>query len=281
MDEVDQIDHQVIVDAICVDRHSVICIDDGGAGHHELDPSVLVQDFHLFVAVYSSSANYVSLTGLHEEWLDQARSHLPKNAEAELHATELANPKRKSVWKNVPMDIRLQLMGKAKEMLAHADQVMFGYIGEEQYRDLLGLTRTSGKIETAIAIPNFDDPNHPHHRYRDVKPGLELTFYKALVERIRPMSQTCVLIQDAGRLPADTVENIFKPGSNIWRDSVLHMDSSKVAGLQVADLLAWSINRGAVTKDRILTGKSSSPFCSVAGEIRELIQPKLVEVWGD
>jgi hypothetical protein len=285
MPSMSEIGRQAWVDAICKDRHSVVCIDDGGAGNHNLDTNLLVQDFHLFVAIRCSAASYIELTAAHENWLDRAREILPADAQVELHAVELVNPKSKSAWKSVPNEVRLQLMRSAVEqLLPHVDQILFGYIGDEQYRELLGLPPQGAPTKDAqLLTPKVDltDPSTINYRYRDCKLGLELNFHKALASRLQSTGQTHVIMQDAGRLRANTIETIFEEGINIWHRSVLHLDSREIAGIQVADLVAWSINRAPFTQDRILKGKKMNPFCSVAREVRELIRPKCINVWDD
>ncbi|PRQ03494.1 hypothetical protein ENSA5_15240 [Enhygromyxa salina] len=266
------ISYDDIIQAITVDRHSVVCIDDGGSPHHKLGAEFLVQGFHLFVAIVCSPESYIELTAAHEDWKKKAAERLGISRDPELHAADLNIPKSNSTWKGVDSEVRANLMREAADkFLPHVDKVAYGYIGKDQHLEIMSHPGVQSAVESQGDLAE---------RFKDVKKGLELTFYKALSNLLaQSTAETFIVMQDAGRIAPENIETIFQPHVNIWESSVIHLDSEVIAGIQVADLISWSLNREAFTKSRISQGDDPTPFGMIANEVRKAVKPKLIHLF--
>lgn len=221
-----------------VEGRRAIFIDDGGTGRHTLPSALLVQDFQLIVAIVLDTEACSRLDALHDEWLRLARADAP--GVAELHTTDLVNPKNaKSPWSGVSEKRRTYHLQHAYESLPETiETIHYGYIGGQQYQELLRRARESHPEEAL------------HAHYSDQKRGLARNFYKALAERIIEAGHEVVVFHDAGFHPAWTQEIIFTEDTPVWKQSIIHVPSHAVAGVQVADLVAWTINRKFIARTR-------------------------------
>ena len=191
--------------------HQFIFIDDGGAGHHDFDSEVLVQDHLTYTGVVVLPEQLEPLTDTHNNWLAAAQIDAP-NVE-EFHATALVNPKKSDPWKVVKdTGIRADHLRQAANLfLPHVDVVIHGHIGEEQYRDLLDAN--GAKIEQLS--------HHVQEALRTHGSGLERTFHIAIAHAVKKTGNPTVVVQDEGRL-----RNAFKHQYNddipIWQGGVIY-----------------------------------------------------------
>lgn len=249
-------------------NHQFVFIDDGGAGHHNFDPSVLVQDHLTFTAVFVPPASLPALHAGHSTWLDAAQKDAPDLRE--LHATRLINPKRGHAWHGVSVGTRVaHLLAAAKILLPHVDMIVYGHIGREQYEELV--------------LPVLEDPppGFDSQTKRDLKKhkrGLERAFHIAIASAVMKTGTPTFVIQDEDKL-RNQIKVCFHEDVPIWQQGIIYHPSEEWPGIQVADLLSVAISRTYRIKDKALKGQDKNPFDLACEEILGWMSGKLVDAW--
>ncbi len=248
-----------------------IYIDDGGAGNHTMEPSVLVQDHLSFTAVFVPAA---SVTALHEgwrTWIEEARHDAPEVQE--LHTTALINPKRGQPWKVVrnPADRARHLLRAADLLLPHAELVVHAHIGKEQYFELL-----RDHADEIAALPH-----HVRQDLRNHKNGLELVLSTAIGRILLKTGDKSVVLIDGGRYriknaDESPVKFLFGKSVPVWRGAMVYQPSQGWPGIQLADMASVAIARQYVTENRVQGGGRTTPLDDACKIIRTMIDEKFV-----
>jgi hypothetical protein len=211
-----------------------VFVDDGG-GHHNLPPDVLVQDFLLYVGVIVENVSLDRLNAAHAQWLANARFDAPLTTE--LHCTEILSGKK--AWTQVPRARRVHHLGQACLALTPMiGRVIYAYIGKKQYEELI-----------RQAPPGINE------RYATHKTGLPYTFYKGLAAYLSQSEQEAVVLHDQGLRKEWDQEVIFANDVPVWEQSIIHVRSDLFAGVQLADLVAWTYNRMFRVRARLANGE--------------------------
>jgi hypothetical protein len=240
-----------------------IFIDDGG-GHHNLPPDVLVQDFLLYVAVVVENSELGSLESSHAQWLRDAQLDAP--AVTELHCAEISFGSK--AWQAVPQARRAFHLGQAYMGLAPLiGRIVYGYIGKAQYEALL--------LQAKSMVPNI------HDDYATQKTGLARSFYKGVAEYLSQATQEAVVLSDQGLHEEWAQEITFADSVPVWRKSIFHVRSDLFAGVQLADLVAWTFNRAFRASARLNKGEQISDIDQIVLDEFPKMWAKTTDLWAE
>lgn len=257
---------QSLLQILGEDRHRCIFVDDGGAGHHDMGESVLVQDHRTYTAVVIAPGNLEGLHRTYSRCFDVARQHAA--AFKEFHGTEMINPKKGSPWYGVDTAVRAKLWANTVEaMFPFVDRVVHGQIGREQYE------RELAKYGPAIQKL----PSHVQESLRKHEWGLEHVFHVALTKMVLRDRIPTIILQDNGRY-TERFKQQFLDDVPIWQGGVIYWPSESCPGIQLADLLSVAIARHFCTRARKLAGKSENLFDKAAVAIGSMMSGKLVDM---
>ncbi len=263
--------HSELEEVLRAGTHQLVFIDDGGAGHHTMDPDILVQDHLSFTAVIVPACSFIPLNDAFVSWLSEVQKDAP--SVTELHATALINPKRGQPWRDVKdVDVRAGHLRRAADVfLPHVETVIHAHIGKEQYESLLA--SHAEQVDGLYDHVKKDLTKHKH--------GLELVTLQAVAKHVQKRGVPSVVFEDEGRYRVKnkdecTVKFMFDPVVPMWRGAVVYQPSHAWPGLQVADMLAVAFAREYVTAQRVRIGKHPLPFDRVCKRIREQVAEKKI-----
>lgn len=248
--------------------HQFIFIDDGGAGHHNFAPEVLVQNHLTYTGVIVRPDQLGPLHEAHRQWLAAAQGDAP--GVEEFHATVLVNPKKADAWKGVSdTGVRANHLRQAAELfLPHVDIVIHGHIGEKQYRELVD--------ENAAEIDELYD--HVQSALRTHRDGLEKAFHTAIACAVKETGNPTVVVQDEGRYH-EAFKHQYDDDVPIWQGGVIYHPSHAWPGIQVADLTSFVLSRQYCIADKRRQGKSLNRFDEACRDIAATLEGRVADAW--
>jgi Protein of unknown function (DUF3800) len=254
-----------LVEALQGQERDCVFIDDSGAAGHALLPEVLEPNYACQAAVHVRADSLAGLDEAHDEWLTQAGKLVPRLTE--FHGTEIANPGTRSPWRGVPQPARAELLDlAAATWFPFVDHVLFLGLPEAQYNELLGKARSENPDLSALARPEW----------RRHKPGLDMVLLSAVGQYAGSLEREVVVIEDNGTHQNGFL-HLYNSKLGVWRDGVVYMDSRRLAGLQLADFVAFAIFRQFVLRDREARGRVRTPIdAALDGAARMLFETKRV-----
>lgn len=192
-----------------------------------------VADFRVLCAIKVRSENYTQLATAFKERLKKLDSSV-----CEFHATEIVNPNRKSLWKQVPIRDRVDAFDFLRELLEeNTESLYYCHSSKEQYETLRKEAEKQGKVSV-----NF-------------KAGLKRVFLRALIKRLAETSIPSIVVMDDDdnkKLPP-RVESCPE-GKFLVGGGPITADSREVEGLQLADFAAYAITRYVRSKEKLFSG---------------------------
>lgn len=204
----------------------LLFIDDSGTSDKPLVG--LVKDFMLLAGVLIRSENYSQI-------IKEIREHIQRASEplSELHTTEILNPSKKSPWRKLSNEYRvesLQLLGSLIHKYALALPYM--YIGAKQYREILFKSKV---------------------KKRSQKKGLKQAYYYAVVKSCWfSDGLPFAILYDSEENLKERLKIINVKNNNMLCNGYIEASSSQVIGIQLADYAAYSLNRMFHIKDRVI-----------------------------
>ena len=259
--------------------HQLVFIDDGGAGHHSMDPDILVQDHLSFTAVIVPARSFIPLNDAFVAWLSEVHKDVP--SVTELHATALINPKRNQPWRDIEdMEVRAgHLQRAADALLPHVKTVIHAHIGREQYESLL-----AARAEQVDGLYDHVKKDLSKHKH-----GLELVTLNVVAARLQKRGVPSVVFEDEGRYRLKNedecaVKFMFDPAVPIWRGAVVYQPSHAWPGLQVADMLAVASRESTFLLSGCGMASFFSPSIMFASEFarrspKRRFSPSVPEAW--
>jgi hypothetical protein len=237
--------------------HLLVFVDDGGTPSRPIP--TLVRDFAVYAAVLIPSDAYSSLIDHAELTLRQVVPQAP-----EFHATEVVNPKRDSPFFGRPVADRVQLIERWGDLVVrYAQRVPYGYIGVDQHRQLQ-------EEHPALDVPS------DHHA------ALRLAFYSAMFKMVRqwhPLG-SLIVVEDECNTRRLCSEVVILPRVGALNDSIHYLPSHLTVGLQLADLVAYAVNRQFHSRWRQRQGKHGI-FDSALAQLLDRLRGQLYHVFED
>ena len=204
--------------------------------------AALEPDIRILVAVELTSDAY---DGAATEIAD----HLASLGMAEFHATEVANPKTKSPWKTVDKSKRIEALRWLAGLFGSLEaRVAYTRIPKGQFNELKGQAQKLG----AVGV--------------DFKSGLKRVFLRCLFEELKQAVEPSLIVLDQDQSTAEPKAQHWPEGEFLVGGGPFVAQSHDVAGLQLADLAAWSIGRHLRHGKRFHEG-GATPFDEVAMEV--------------
>jgi hypothetical protein len=182
----------------------------------------------------------------------------------ELHTKELAGGSKE--WSSVPKARRAYHLDQAyKKLLPTMGKFLYGAIGKLQYQDLLA--------QATALNPNLNP------RYASQKTGLAYNFYKPLADFLSKEPGESVVIHDQGLQDEWSQEIIFQQSVPVWESSIIHVRSDLFAGVQLADLVAWTFNRAYRINHRKKKGDNLTKVDEVVEREYVTMMSRAINVW--
>jgi hypothetical protein len=237
--------------------HLLVFVDDGGTPSRPIP--TLVRDFAVYAAVLIPSDSYSLLVDQAELALRQVAPLAP-----EFHATEVVNPKRGSPFFGRPVADRVQLIQRWGDLVVrYSRRVPYGYIGADQHRKLQ-------EERPALDVP------------RDHHAALRLAFYSAMFKWVRQWSPegSLIVVEDERNRRTQCSEAVILPTVGALNDSVHYLPSHLAVGIQLADLVAYAINRQFHSRWRKSQGKPMT-FDAAITQLLDRLHGQLYHVFED
>lgn len=212
----------------------------------------LQPDLRILVAVQLISDSYPPLASKLQSWLHE-------NAVGEFHATDIVSGKRE--WGSKSKAERLVALqfiaGSFGDLLMRVDALWLPQGSYATHRKEAGKI---GKVGVGF------------------KGGLRRVFLRSLMERLakEPLPSVLILDQDKAQEGA-VVDHTWPEREFLVGGGPITSPSHLVAGLQVADTMAWAVNR-YLTKRHLFDEAKQSEFDQVALELMASIPGKLTSV---
>lgn len=234
----------------------LVFIDDGGTPERPL-PN-LVRDFALAVAVVIRSDDY-------PRFLVASAASLASVAPppSEFHATEVVNPRSGTALREIGLDTRRHLFAEWCSLLAEFGTFLpYAFIGSEQY------------AEMRRSFTDRGIPVTPSHRE-----SLHHVFLTCMFERVASRSggEELVVIADNMDSRQNCVVEWSHPRSGAYLGRIHYMPSHLVQGIQLADLLAYLMNRVYHRAHRRRQGRPC-PFEDICGATMKQLDLRLHDV---
>jgi len=209
----------------------LVFVDESGTSGKPL-PN-LARDFFLMCGVCMPSERYKIARAEMIAALTKVSSGIE-----EFHATEIVNPS-KSEWKSLSFEARLNLLALLVDQLVdNAEFVGLCYVSGEQYPQLVA---AAGR-----------DPGMTY------KTAVRKVFFDSLINLFRTSGGDYAVIADSPKRLSNEIKiqrSSYPEG--LLEEGVIYADSRHVAGLQLADLAAYMVNRSFHINQRQLDGKSN------------------------
>lgn len=226
-----------ILDELVVPGRRLIFCDDTDLEGRPV--AMLEPDLRILVAVELDSGAYASAAL-------QMAAYLDNLGMPEFHATEIANPGSKSPWKAIDTDRRIEALEWLGDLLAGLEaSVSFARIPKAQFNELKAQAQQLGSVGVGF------------------KQGLRRVFLRCLFEECEQYAApTLIVLDQEGPVAEPTVEH-WLAGTFLVGGGPIVARSSDVAGLQLADLAAWSVGRYVRHRERF-RGTKATPFDQIA-----------------
>ncbi|NKK74315.1 DUF3800 domain-containing protein [Rhizobium leguminosarum bv. viciae] len=231
------------------DRVLVFC-DDTDIAQQPVE--TLQPDLRILVAVQLTSNDYGPLSRRIQSWLKA-------NGAAEFHATDIVSGK--GAWSTKSVAERraaLEFIASSfAELLVRVDALWLPKGSYAAYREE---AEKLGKVSVGF------------------KSGLRRVFLRCLMERLSREALPAVLVVDQDKTQSNAfVDNSWPEGAFLVGGGPVTAPSHLVPGLQVADMMAWAVNR-YLTKRQLFDSGKQSGFDQVALELVASIPGKLTNV---
>ncbi len=239
-------------DALLDPSLTAVFVDDSGTQAGVIPREVLMPDYLLLAAVIlPAGPKYLALERQMAQWKTDASNEIGA-AVKELHTVEIVNPRSRSVWRDISQETRRLFLKRAYDLLQeYSLGFPFMGIGKEQYDELLAKVQ-----ELARPFPDV-------RRWSRQKYGLEVVFCKSLAGHLPPRFGRLVIVWDEDSSRSNELWQIFKPDVPVWSSGVVYLPSESCAGLQLADLTAYTFNRMFHIRNKELEGDELGPIDAI------------------
>ncbi len=212
----------------------------------------LQPDLRILIGVQLMSNDYGTLSEKIQSWLEA-------NGATEFHATDIVSGK--GAWKTKSLAERqAALEFVASAFTGHLVRVDALWLAKGSYAAHKEEAEKLGKVNVGF------------------KGGLRRVFLRCLMERLSTEALPAVLVLDQEKAQTNAVvDNSWPEGAFLVGGGPVTAPSHLVPGLQVADTMAWAVNRYLTKRPLFDSGKQSG-FDQVALELIAAIPGKLKNV---
>lgn len=217
-----------------------VYIDDGGPQNHNFIPDVAVQDLIMFFAVRIRSNDHTKMDQAHKLLMNQIKSE--GVCASDLHAAEIYGKKKE--WRKSSENTRAKcLLESYDKLLPFVQDVFAIWVGRAQF---------------------LEDTKNLGFKTDQKKSLLEVCIV-TLNEKLRERnSAKVVLVNSVGSGEAIYANPLPFEFDKFWSNRMVNAPDTELPGLQLADLVAWALNRHFATKQRLTDGKEPSEFDHIA-----------------
>ena len=132
---------------------------------------------------------------------------------------------------------RKLLKGAFEILLTRAASIVYVEIGAKQYFELL---QRAGEDAYPQSI-----------KWAEPKRGQEKVFYQAVLDKAPRFDGELVLVQDEDNERTTCFGTQIKEEVRVWGNGIAYLPSDWFAGIQMADLVAYTLNRRWILKHRV------------------------------
>lgn len=215
----------------------------------------LVKDFVSYAAVVVRTERLGALDANHGELL----SRYPKVQE--FHANEVRLGKK--AWGAFSPNERLAAFAFWRDcLLRYTEVIPYVYIGVEQFIETI-----KPQIDQRLAageIKQVDGWNWNSHK--SVTRRVFVTALRTWI-RSRIQGDSLIMVKDLQDQEEPGLQEIWEPGSGVYRGGVFQCNSIRLAGLQLVDLAAYPLTRIHYIRERVKAGKTLDGFDELLGDL--------------
>lgn len=247
------------------ERSNLACfVDDGGTPSKVLPKETLVSDFHLIAGTVIPCKHYKEIETEAANWRTRYTTKIGDNIER-FHTVEIVNPNSKTVWRGIDISTRKAALSDMFEILMkYSEAIPTLHIGRKQYEELMQI---AGERKSPSNL-----------KWKDPQIGLETVFYKNIATKIIPPENgQLILLQDQDSRRSEEQRAIYDDTVPVWKQSITYMPSVRFAGLQLADLAAYTLNRMYHSAHRIKKG-TPGPFDELFLDFTNELMSKKINV---
>jgi hypothetical protein len=234
----------------------------------------LARDFQMVCGVELDSADYAKVRQAMEEQL------LRLSGVEEFHATEIVNGGHDSRWRTIPIADRQRVLESLTQLASqHVQRIYLAFVTGDDYVRLLRETLVSSR-EAGSGTPDLP-PTLSQGR------ALEKAFLNRLilwVSRVHANTRVAFVCDSKKALKdsvktnpirADVLENV-----NAYQNVIIQADSRTVPGLQLADFVAFTLNRLPRIRHK-LDFEEIGGFDGVILDAASALAPRIINVLSD
>lgn len=193
----------------------------------------LQPDLRILVAVEMSSEAYAVAAA-------EIEAELSSLGMPEFHAAEIANPKGKSPWKEVPSEERASALHSLAEVLNEAGaHVHEAHVPMAQFAALKAEAQLVGKVGVGF------------------KQGLKRVFLRCLFDHLALGQSGTIVVMDQDKPLSEPIVEDWSEAAFLVGGGPVAARSVDVPGLQLADMAAWSINRYMCRRPHLVAGSAT------------------------
>lgn len=226
---------------LCRPGRILVFIDDTGTSSQPLGRD-LVRDYVVHAAIVVRSDDYPSFL------LEHSNLMTCHSGVEEFHTVDVVNGRGQ--WKGKSIATRLDALAAFSDVLERVGQVILHVgIGAEQYAEL------TSQVDKRLLTPT-------NWRWKSHSEAARAVLLKTVEARARAVlgALPLIVVEDADNERKNCCEQIFPRESDVYGDGVFRVDSSAVAGVQLADLAAYPLNRAYHVTSRLKQDRSPGPF---------------------
>jgi hypothetical protein len=222
-----------ILEGLCVPRRRLVFVDESETPGKPLPR--LAANYRVMCGVSMVSEKYEAVGPL-------LRSTLQDLGVDEFHATDIVHPTSESPWRRIRSKRRKRTLSFLQDVLTeNADTIFFCYVSGQQYYD---------QLKPKVLAANGPDLSH--------KDALYKAFFNGLIPHLQLAGvPTAILIDSTLPLGDEAIglQRICGPHGLFYEGSVIHIDSRVEVGIQLADFVAYMLNRVHHINQRQIDGR--------------------------
>lgn len=233
----------------------LLFVDDSGTSGKPLPD--LAADFRLLAGVQIPSDRYPHV----KAQMQALRAPLPFEI-AEFHIKELINPSEKSAWRKVSIDERLKTLASLLDLVTgNVERVLYCFVSGEQFKDELRPRLVAGGS-----------------KIKDHEVALEQVFFTRALDHIRKSGGEAAIIFDSDVALVDElmIQTLARP-EGIYQSGIIRLDSREEEGLQLADFVAFGLNRLHHARQKAIDGRANE-FDEFFVNAISAMTPKIINV---
>lgn len=242
-----------ILNGLCEPDRILVFVDDGGTPGKPID--TLLGDYAVICGICMESEKYPLVKSNLQGLLSELRVD-------EFHATQIVHPSSESSWRRIrPKKRRRVLSQLTTEIEESVDVILWCYAAGEQMTPLLRANGIEMELKAALQKVFFDSLISDWHS--TIKPRLKGKEIALVFDSLNPLGQDKIALQG------------IRDPEGFYEGSLIHVDSRVEIGIQLADFVAYAINRIHHASHRKKEGNLNK-FDEIFLDIGERILPKTV-----